>query len=340
MLPNIPRQLCCIVLGLAAAFSALPVAGQEAVSLSLDWVVNGTHAGYFIARDKGFYKEAGLDVTISRGFGSGDTVKRVASGSAQIGVADTGAIIASRANDDIPVRIVAMMYDRATLGLIYLAESGIKVPKDIEGRAIGRTASGASVNMFPGFLKANGIDRSKIREVVVDGATFAPLLMSGQVDAVLEQSINIGKFRRAAAQQGKTALAMSYADFGLEAYGNALIVNPTTLREKPEMVRRFVAATLKGMVYAFNNLDEAIAALRKSNPEVDAAAAMDELVTLKQMDTNAAVRKNGLGTIDISRLEKTRDIVTEALSLKRKVSVEDLYAPGYLPKTPVVPDAK
>lgn len=340
MLPNIPRQLRRIVLGLAAALAALPVAGQEAVSFALDWVVNGTHAGYFIGQEKGFYREAGLDVTISRGFGSGDTIKRVASRSAQIGLADTGAIIAARANDDIPVRIVAMIYDRATLGLIYLAESGIKAPKDIEGRAIGRSASGATVNMFPGFLKANGIDRSKIREVVVDGATFAPLLMSGNVDAVLEQSINIGKFRRAAAQQGKTALAMSYADFGLEAYGNALIVNPVTLREKPELVQRFVTATLKGMAYAFDNLDEAIAAIRKNNPEVDATAAKDELVTLKEMDTNAELRRNGLGTLDIPRLEKTRDIVTEALSLKRKVSVEDMYAPGFLPKTPIVPGAK
>ena len=337
MLPNIPRQLCRIMLGLATAFAALPAASEETVSFALDWVVNGTHAGYFVARDKGFYSEAGLDVTISRGFGSGDTVKRVASGSAQIGLADTGAIIASRANDDVPVRIVAMIYDQATLGIIYLAESGIKAPKDLEGRTIGRTASGASVNMFPGFLKANGIDRSKIREVVVDGATFAPLLMSGQVDAVLEQSINIGKFQRAAAQQGKTARAMSYADFGLEAYGNALIANPVTLREKPEMVRRFVAASLRGIAYAFDHPDEAIATLRKSNPEVDAAAAMDELVTLKEMDTKPGLRKNGLGTIDIARLEKTRDIVTEALSLKHKVSVEDLYAPGYLPKTPVVP---
>ena len=340
MLRNIARQLCLITLGLAAAFATLPAAAEEAVALALDWVVNGTHSPYFIAREKGFYKEVGLDVNISRGFGSGDTIKRVASKSAQIGVADTGAIIASRANDDVPVRIVAMIYDHATLGLIYLAESGIKAPKDIEGRTIGRTASGASVNMFPGFLKANGIDRSKIREVVVDGATFAPLLLSGQVDAVLEQSINIGKFRRAAAQQGKTARAMSYADFGLEAYGNALIVNPDTLREKPELVRRFVAASLKGMVYAFDHPEEAIAALRKSNPEVDAGAAMDELVTLKEMDTTAGVRKSGLGTIDVPRLEKTRDIVTEALSLKRKVSIEDIYAPGYLPKTPVVPSIK
>ena len=329
-----------ITVGFAAFLIALPALAQEPVTLALDWVVNGTHAGYFVAKDKGYYKDAGLDVTISRGFGSGDTVKRVASKSATIGVADTGAIIASRANDDIPVRIVAMMYDRATLGLIYLAESGIKVPKDIEGRAIGRSASGATVNMFPGFLKVNNIDRSKIREVVVDGATFAPLLLSGKVDAVLEQSINIGKFRRAAELQGKTAKAMSYAQFGLEAYGNALIVHPTTLNEKAGMVRRFVAATLKGTAYAFDNSGEAIITIRKSNPEIDAGAAMDELLTLREIESGADVKKHGLGSISVPRLEKTRDNVTEALSLKRKVTVDEMYAQGFLPKVPVAPGSK
>jgi hypothetical protein len=164
---------------------ALPAAAGDGIGFALDWVVNGTHAGYFVAQDKGYYGDAGLDVTLSRGFGSGDTVKRVAAGTATFGLADTGAIIAAEANEEVPIRIVAMIYDRASLGVIYLAESGIKNPKDLEGRKIGRSASGASVNMFPGFLKANNIDRSKIREVVVDGANFLPMLMSAQVDAVL-----------------------------------------------------------------------------------------------------------------------------------------------------------
>src|SRR3954470_18089485 len=249
--------------------SPFVAAAQDKVALGLDWVVNGTHAGYFVAREKGLYRDAGLDVTISRGFGSGDTVKRVATNSLTFGVADTGAIIAARAGDDIPVRIVAMIYDRASLGLIYLQQSGIKSPKDLEGRAVGRSASGASVNMFPGFLKANSLDRGKIREMVVDGATFLPLLMSGQVDAVLEQSVNIGKFRKAAVEQGKTALAMRYSDFGLEAYGNALITQPASIQSKPDLIRRFVEATLRGMKDALDHPDEAIAILRKSNPEVD-----------------------------------------------------------------------
>jgi NMT1/THI5 like len=91
--------------------------------------------------------------------------------------------------------------------------------------------------MFPGFLKANDIERGKIREVVVDGANFLPMLMSGQVDAVLEQSINIGKFRRIAAEQGKTALTMRYSDFGLEGYGNAILTQPATMQNRPDLVR-------------------------------------------------------------------------------------------------------
>ena len=162
MLRFILKRTGMAALGAASivALTMFPVVAAESVSFALDWVVNGTHAGYFVAKEKGYYSDAGLDVTLARGFGSGDTVKRVASGTATFGLADTGAIIAARANEDVPVRIVAMIYDRASLGLIYLAESGIKKPKDLEGRAIGRSASGASVNMFPGFLKANNIDRS------------------------------------------------------------------------------------------------------------------------------------------------------------------------------------
>jgi NitT/TauT family transport system substrate-binding protein len=328
------------LLGVVLALAPVSAGAADNVSFALDWVVNGTHSGYFTAREKGFYRDAGLEVTIARGFGSGDTIKRVAAGSAVIGLADTGAIIAARANDDIPVRIVAMIYDRATLGLIYLAESGIKSPKDIEGRAIGRSASGASVNMFPAFLKVNSIDRGRIREVVVDGATFLPLLMSGQVDAVLEQSINIGKFKRAAAQQKKTAVGMRYSDFGLEAYGNALFVRAPTVQEKPDLVRRFVEASLKGIAYAFDHPAEAIAILRKHHPEVDADAAMDELTTLKEMQTTSEIRRTGLGHIDRRRMEITRDNITPALALKRMVPVEEIYVTGFTPATPVMPSGK
>lgn len=323
------------VAALVGAMFAVPAAAQDKVSLAVDWVINGTHAGYFVAKEKGFYKDVNLDVAISRGFGSGDTVKRVATGASDFGVADTGAVIAARANDDIPVRAVAMIYDRASLGLVYLKESGIKVPKDLEGRTLARTASGASVNMFPGFLKANDIDRSKMKELVVDGATYLPLLMSGQADAVIEQAINIGKFAREAKKHGKEAVAMRYSDFGIEAYGNALIVHPDKISKDPDVIRRMVEASLRGIAYALDNPEESIDILLRSNPEINRDGALDELAALKDTQTTDDIKANGLGYIRKGRMEATRDTVTGALSLKRKVPMEEIYTDEFLPSTPI-----
>jgi NitT/TauT family transport system substrate-binding protein len=318
-----------------AASNAFTAHAQDNASLTMDWVLNGTHAGYFIAQEKGFYKDAKLNVTISRGFGSGDTIKRVGANSTQFGIADTGAVIAGRANEDIPVRIVAMIYDRASLGIIFLKDSGIKQPKDLEGKTLARSASGASVNMFPGFLKANSVARDKITEVVVDGATFLPLLLSGRAHAVLEQTINIGKFSREAAKHGKEAASIRYSDFGLEAYGNGLITHPNTLQNQPDLVRRVIEASLRGIAYALENPDEAIVALRKSNPEINAEGAKDELLALKETQSTEDVSKHGLGYISRSRMEATRNTVTEALSLKKTVAVEDIYTDQFLPNKPI-----
>ncbi|MCC6195657.1 MAG: ABC transporter substrate-binding protein [Burkholderiales bacterium] len=342
MRSTIPRLLGSMAAAATAAIAlifAAPAfaAPAQSVSLALDWVVGGTQAGYFVAADKGYYRDAGLEVTISRGFGSGDTVKRVASGTATFGIADTGTIIAARANEDVPVRIVAMVYQKATTGLIYLTESGIRQPKDLTGRKIGRSASGASVTLFPAFLKANGIERDKLTEVVVDGATFLPMLMSRQVDAVLEQSVNAARFKKMAARQGNSAASMRYSDFGVNAYGNAIIVNPKTLEANPALVRAFVDASLRGLAYAFAHPEEAIAILRKRNPEVDAEAALDELLAVRDVSVSDPMRMTGLGQITAEKMTATRDVITNALSLKRVLPIDEIYVPGYMPTSVAVP---
>ncbi len=318
-----------------ASVAITPAAAQTKVSLALDWIIGGTHSPYLVAVDRGMYRDVGLDVAVSRGFGSGDTVKRVGSGTADVGIADTSTIITAMANENIPVKIVGMIYDRATLGLIYLKESGINKPKDLEGRAIGRSASGASVTMLPAFLNVNDVDRSKINEVVVDAATYMPILMSGRVQAVLEQSIHLSKFQKVAAQQGKSAAAMRYSDFGLASYGNAIIVSADTAEKKGDMVKRFVEATLRGYAWALENPDEAVKIIMRTNPELDAAATKGELLALADIQNSPDVSKHGLGYIGKEKLTSTRDTATKALKLKRVVPVEDIYTTKFLPANPV-----
>jgi len=320
--------LVTLALGLSAGL--VHAAGDE-VNLTLDWIVNGTHTGYFVAQEKGYYTENGLNVTIQRGYGSGDTIKRLASGRATFAVADMGALVGARANDEVPVKAIATVYGKAALGLLFLTESGIKAPKDLEGRTLGRSAAGATVLMLPGFLKANGIDRAKMKEVVIDATAFLPMLLTRKVDAVTEQSIHLARFQKAAEKQGLHVQAMRFSDFGLIAYGNMLMTTDATIKDKPDLVRRFTQATVKGLAYAFENPDAATAILQKLHREADAEFSKEELLGTRELAWSDEAKASGLGAISRDKMTSTRDVVTTALSLKRVVPVDELYTTQFLP---------
>lgn len=306
-------------------------AAGDPVILALDWIVNGTHAGYLVALDKGLYAGSGLDVTIVRGYGSGDTIKRLAAGRATFAVADMGALVGARANDGVPAKAVAAVYGKAALGLLYLRESGMKGPKDLEGHTLGRSAAGASVLMLPGFLKVNGVDRAKLKEVVIDATSFLPMLLSRRVDAVSEQSIHLPRFQKAAEKQGLHVEAMRFADFGLVAYGNMLMAADATIKDNPDLVRRFTQASLKGLAYAFEKPEEAVTILQKYHREVDPEFSRDELLSTRELAWSEEAKAGGLGAMTREKMTSTRDVVTTALSLKRVVPVEELYTTQFLP---------
>ena len=329
-----PTRLLLVVLLLTGVPLGAPppaAAAADQVTLALDWIVNGTHAGYFVALDKGFYTANDLAVTIVRGYGSGDTIKRLAAGRANFAVADMGALVGARANDDVPVKAIAAVYGKAALGLLYLKESGINGPRDLEGRALGRSAAGASVLMLPGFFKANSVDRSKVKEVVIDATSFLPMLLSRRVDAVSEQSIHLPRFQKAAEKQGLHVEAMRFADFGLVAYGNMVMTTDGLIKENPDLVRRFTQATVKGLAYAFDKPQEAVTILQKYHKEADPEFSSDELLSTKELAWSDEAKANGLGFISREKMTSTRDVVTSALSLKRVVPVEELYTIQFLP---------
>jgi NitT/TauT family transport system substrate-binding protein len=323
--------LALAVVGIGPHAPTAAFAATDQVVFALDWIVNGTHAGYLVALDKGFYAGNNLAVTIVRGYGSGDTIKRLAAGRANFAVADMGALVGARANDEIPVKAIGAVYGKAALGLLYLSESGIKGPKDLEGRTLGRSAAGASILMLPGFLKVNGVDRQKMKEVVIDATSFLPMLLSRKVDAVSEQSIHLPRFQRAAEKQGLHVDVMRFADFGLVAYGNVLMTTDSLVKDSPDLVRRFTQATLKGLAYAFDKPDEAVTILQKYHREVDPEFSKDELLSTKELAWSPEAKANGLGFISREQMTSTRDVVTSALSLKRVVPVEELYTTQFLP---------
>lgn len=299
----------------------------DAVTFVTDFGFNGRHAYYYVALDKGYYKDAGMDVKIVRGQGSTDAVKQVASGTAQFGFADTSAVIFAKANDGIPIKLVSVIYAKPPHAIYVLKESGITKPKDLEGRKLADTAFSAMPKMFGAYAKAAGIDASKVTWVVAGSDALPGMLSLGRVDGIGQYTVGEPLLKKAAAP--KDIVALTYSDAGLDYYGSGIVTMDSTLQSNPDLVKRFIAATLRGLKDAMANPQQAGEIMHKYHREVDEGVARDETVKVGQLATVAGAP---MGSIDAPRLQRTIDVVAGAYSLKNPVKPEDIYAPGFVPK--------
>ncbi len=327
---GLPKALYAAAAMLLLGLMIAPARAEDDVAFALNWLISGRNAGYFVALEKGFYKDAGIKATITRGRGSGDTLKRVAIGESLYGLVDTATVISGRANDDVPVKMVGMMFGKSATAILYAKESGITKPQDLEGRAVARSAAGATINMWPAFLVANHMDRSKIREITVTASSYVPMLLSRQVDAVLDQSSYHGRYQKAANEQKLTIEIFRFSDYGYDLYGDAIVAAETTLKEKPDLTKRFLAATMKGNLYAFEHPDEAVTILAKYAAEAEPDIAKAELLDTKILALNDETKAHGYGYIDSAKLAQNIKLIKEPLSLKRDVSPDELYTLDFL----------
>jgi NitT/TauT family transport system substrate-binding protein len=309
--------------GLLLASSA--AMAQDKVSLITDAGFNGRHAYYFVAIDKGYYKAANLEVRIVRGQGSVDAIKQVAAGTATFGFADAGSVVLTRANDKIPVKLVAVVYARAPHAIYALKGSGIAKPKDLEGRKIANPAGGAIPKLFPAYAKAAGIDASKVTWVVAASEALPGLLALGRVDAIGQFTIGEPLLKKHAAP--KELVRLTYADAGLDFYSNGIVATEATIASRPDLVKRFVAATMRGLTDALAAPKEAAGILNKHHREVDAGIAAGEVEILQYL---TAAPGHRLGVIDARRVGQTINVVAGAFELKSPVKPEDVYAPGFV----------
>jgi NitT/TauT family transport system substrate-binding protein len=311
-----------IILGV---FSAQGVKAADSVSLITDFGYNGRHAYFFVALDKGYYKDAGLDVKIIGGKGSVDAIRQVGANNANFGFADAGSLILSRANDNIPVQLAAIVYARPPQAIFCSAEAGLKTPKDLEGQSIANPAGGSIPDMFPAFAKAAGIDAAKVKWVVAASSALPGLLATGKVPCVGQ--FTVGEPLLSAQAAPKKLVRFAFSDSGLSYYGNGIIATEATIKSNPDLVRRFVAATIKGMKAAFANPAEAGAIMHKHHPEVDVAVAKGETAAVAEL---AEVKGMPLGQIDPARIQATLDVVNGAFKLKSPVKASDAYVPGFV----------
>ena len=304
----------------------------EKVVFNTDWVFYGRDLGWFVAKEKGYFSKAGLDVDIVRGFGSGDSVKKIASGTQQYGNVDLGTVVKARATQDLRLKAISSFHDRSLYVIFSTKDRGIQTPKDLEGKTIGIARGSALHELFPALAAVNNIDASKVKWVFMNAPATIPSILGGKIDATLTFNTIRPAFQAASAKAKKSPVAILWSNYGLDVYSSGIIATDQTIQTKAAQTKAFVGAAMRGIAFAIENPEEALDIFMKVNPTSNRNFNRATWkITVEHMLTPYQ-KKNGLGQISKAKMEKTRDIITQHAKLPKSVPVSELYTNEFLPK--------
>ena len=310
--------------------AGVPAQAQTPIKFTLDWVFQGPTSPFLVALEKGYYKAEGLDVTMDPGQGSAGAVQRVATGAYQIGFADVNSTIEYNAkNPGREVLCVFMAYDFAPFGVYALKKSGIKGPKDLEGKKLGAPVFDASFRLFPAFAKINGI--TKWESVNLTPQLREQSLVKGTVDFISGHYFSSMLDLKARDVKFDDIVAMRYVDYGMDVYGNGIVVSADMAKDE-KAVKGFINATLKGWRDVIADPKLGIAAAKKRDPLIDEALELERLqISLQTNVLTPYVKANGMGDVQPERFAKSVKLVSEAFGLPSPPPVDKIFTDKYLP---------
>ena len=321
------------VLAIALVSGLEPARAQTEVRFLLDWAFQGQQAAFTVPSDDGTFKRLGLNVTLDRGAGSGDTVVKVASGTYDVGYADLNAML--RFNDQNPGRkLIAVMiaHDKGTTGIATKHDGAVKLPKDLEGKRLASPQGDASRQIFPLFAKINGINERSINWINVSPEIRETMLVRGDVDAISGDGPTVMLNIRAMGLSSTAIRFMPYSDFGLELYGKAIVVRPEYAAKNSEVVRNFIRGVVHGMNQLIKDPDAAVVSVRGRDPLLkDDIEKARIKATLDHAIISPNVQQNGYSNVDLGRLTRTLGQIADGLQLKAVPAASDVYTDQYLP---------
>ncbi len=319
----------------AALLFAMPAFAQapQPVKFALDWALQGNHAVFSMAVDKGHYAREGLAVTMDRGFGSGDTVTKVASGAYDIGYADLNTVIPFNANPANANKItgVLLVMDQS-LAAVILRKGAVANPKGLEGKKLAAPEADAGRMLFPAFARAQGIDGGKIVWQTVTPQLRETLLVQKQVDGVTGFiSTSVFNIKMAGVQPSEL-MVYRYNEYGVDLLGSALIVSQSFAAKNPELVRKFVRASIAGIRDALADPKAGMLQLKQRDPLFSEAIELERFEMVRDLTMlTDNVKRNGLSAVTPERLAKSVATVAEAYDVAGKVNPADVYVDTFLP---------
>lgn len=307
------------------------------ITFTTDFILLGRYAPWYTALAKGYYKDAGLNVTIVPGKGTAQALQALESGVAQIAFSDVASLVLARAHGASTAKFVMINYQKAPYAVFSLAPgANVTKPDQLKGLEIASGAGSFTPKVIRGFMKEHKLDPDSVKFVNVDGSARVGMLLSGKVPAI--ETFIFGKAGIGRAVKTGKLETLLLSDFGLELYANGILVREDFLKSNPDVVRAFVKASLLGWRDALRDPNEAANLEAKYVPGLKHDVAVDELGIVRNLAVTPDTQAHGLGWIDAARMAKSVAFIEKYIGVEGKApAASDLYTLDYLPKEPVKP---
>jgi len=327
------RQFLQAAIALATTVSLSTAFAETPLKFQLDWRFEGPAALFLQSAAKGYYKAAGLDVTIDAGNGSSGTVTRVASGNYDLGLADVAALMEFHANNpDAPNKPVAVMmvYNNTPAAVLVLRKSGIQSPADLKGRKLGAPVFDAGRKAFPILDKANRI--GAVSWTAMEPALRETMLVRGDVDAITGFSFTSLLNLEARGVKPSDIVVLPYAEHGVKLYGNAIIASPRLVQSNPAALKAFLSAFAKGAKEVMADPAAAIESVKARDGIINLPMETRRLqLAIDSVVASPDARREGFGRIDPGRLSLMASQVSDAYATRTRVDAGAVWNGSFLP---------
>jgi NitT/TauT family transport system substrate-binding protein len=263
----------------------------------------GRDAYAYVAKEKGYFREAGFDVEIKAGAGSGENIKQIVAGQAQFTPIDlTGGLLAAGGQQKVTgFTAVSAIQQRTMAAIISLDGYGINSPKDLEGKSLADTPGSVVRNLFPTYARLANVDATKVKFVNGTPQTLFGTLVQHKADGIGQFVVGKPTIEGIAK---KPAVVLPYSDYLQDLYGNVLITSSGYAKDNPEKVKKFSAALLKGLETSITSPDEAGSILQKYVPTANPKSAAAEL-TLMAPFVRSEASGVSVGALDNQRVARS-----------------------------------